>query len=122
MLTLPTSVRVYIAAEPVDLRRGHDGLVAIVRNDWRLNPFDGHLFVFLGRRLDRVKILVWDRNGFVLYYKRLSQGHFNMPKVPADAVRIELDATTLAMLLDGIDVKYVRRPTTWTPPASLPSR
>jgi transposase len=122
MLTLPTSVRVYIAAEPVDLRRGHDGLVAIVRNEWRLNPFDGHLFVFLGRRLDRVKILVWDRNGFVLYYKRLSQGHFNMPKVPADAVRLELDATTLAMLLDGIDVKYVRRPTTWTPPASLPPR
>jgi transposase len=54
-------------------------------------------------------------------YVRL-HGHFNMPKVPADAVRIELDATTLAMLLDGIDVKYVRRPTTWTPPASLPSR
>ena len=58
MLTLPSSVRVYIAAEPVDLRRGHDGLVALVRNTWKLNPFDGHLFVFLGRRLDRVKILV----------------------------------------------------------------
>jgi len=122
MLTLPTSVRVYIAAEPVDLRRGHDGLVAIVRNDWRLNPFDGHLFVFLGRRLDRVKVLVWDRNGFVLYYKRLSQGRFRLPKIPTDAVRVELDATTLAMLLDGIDVKYVRRPTAWTPPASLPPR
>jgi transposase len=111
---------VYLAAEPVDLRRGHDGLVAIVRDTWRLNPFDGHLFVFLGRRLDRVKILVWDRNGFVLYYKRLSQGRFRMPKVPADAARVELDATTLAMLLDGIDTKYVRRPTPWTPPASLP--
>jgi len=52
MLTLPSSVRVYLAAEPVDLRRGHDGLVALVRNTWRLNPFDGHLFVFLGRRLE----------------------------------------------------------------------
>lgn len=118
MLTLPSSVRVYLAAEPIDLRRGHDGLVAIVRSEWRLNPFDGHLFVFLGRRLDRVKILVWDRNGFVLYYKRLSQGRFRMPKVPPEATRVELDATTLAMLLDGIDVKYVRRPSAWAPPTS----
>ncbi len=115
MLTLPTSVRVYLAAEPVDLRRGHDGLVAIVRSTWKLNPFDGHLFVFLGRRVDRVKILVWDRNGFVLYYKRLSQGRFRMPTIPPGATRIEMDATTLAMLLDGIDVKVVRRPAAWKP-------
>lgn len=121
MLTLPSSVRVYLAAEPIDLRRGHDGLVAIVRSEWRLNPFEGHLFVFFGRRLDRVKILVWDRNGFVLYYKRLSQGRFRMPKIPSDASRVELDATTLAMLLDGIDVKSVRRPVNWAPPAALPT-
>lgn len=120
MLTLPSSVRVYLAAEPVDLRRGHDGLVALVRSEWRLNPFDGHLFVFFGRRLDRVKILAWDRNGFVLYYKRLSQGRFRMPKIPSDVTRVELDATTLAMLLDGIDVKHVRRPAAWSPPAALP--
>lgn len=117
MLTLPSSVRVYLAAEPVDLRRGHDGLVALVRNRWQMNPFEGHLFVFLGRRLDRVKILAWDRNGFVLYYKRLSQGRFRMPSIPADAARVEMDATTLAMLLDGIDVRQVRRPARWTPPA-----
>jgi len=116
MLTLPSSVRVYIAAEPVDLRRGHDGLVALVRNTWKLNPFDGHLFVFLGRRLDRVKILVWDRNGFVLYYKRLSQGRFRMPPITAGATRVEMDATTLTMLLDGIDVRQVRRPVAWKPP------
>jgi len=122
MITIPSSVRVYLAAEPIDLRRGHDGLVAIVRGTWKLNPFDGHLFVFLGRRLDRVKILVWDRNGFVLYYKRLSQGRFRMPTVPADADRVELDATTLAMLLDGIDVRYVARPKTWAAPTSLPPR
>jgi transposase len=117
MLTLPSSVRVYMAAQPVDLRRGHDGLVALVRHAWRMNPFEGHLYVFLGRRLDRVKILVWDRNGFVLYYKRLSQGRFRMPTIPAGAARVEMDATTLAMLLDGIDVQRVRRPARWTPPA-----
>jgi len=121
MLTLPSSVRVYLAAEPVDLRRGHDGLVAIVRSVWQLNPFDGHLFVFFGKRLDRVKILAWDRNGFVLYYKRLSQGRFRMPQVPAGAQRVELDATTLAMLLDGIDVRRVSRPSAWSPPAFSPA-
>jgi len=119
MLTLPASVRVYLAAEPVDLRRGHDGLVAIVRSTWQLNPFDGHLFVFLGKRLDRVKVLVWDRNGFVLYYKRLSQGRFRPPRIPPGVERVEMDATTLAMLLDGIDVAHVRRPVRWSPPASL---
>lgn len=119
MLSLPSSVRVYLASQPVDLRRGHDGLVAIVRGTWRLNPFDGHLFVFLGKRLDRVKILAWDRNGFILYYKRLSQGRFRLPQIPPGADRVELDATTLTMLLDGIDVKHVRRPARWTPPVSL---
>ena len=117
MLTLPSSVRVYLAAEPVDLRRGHDGLVAIVRSTWQLNPFEGHLFVFLGKRLDRVKILAWDRNGFVLYYKRLSQGRFRLPAIPQGAQRVQMDATTLAMLLDGIDVKHVRRPVHWSPPS-----
>ena len=106
MLTLPSSVRVYLAAEPVDLRRGHDGLVAIVRSTWRLNPFDGHLFVFLGKRLDRVKILAWDRNGF------------RLPTIPQGAQRVQMDATTLAMLLDGIDVKHVRRPVHWSPPST----
>jgi transposase len=117
MLTLPSSVRVYLAAEPVDLRRGHDGLVAIVRNTWKLNPYDGHLFVFLGKRLDRVKILAWDRNGFVLYYKRLSSGRFRMPSVSANPARVEMDATALAMLLGGIDIERVKRPLPWTPPA-----
>jgi transposase len=121
VLRLPPSVRVYFAAEPVDLRRGHDGLISLVRDTWKLNPFDGHLFVFVGRRGDRLKILAWDRNGFVLYYKRLSRGRFQMPRVPADATRVEVDATTLTMILDGIDVRYVRRPAAWQPPASPPS-
>ena len=116
MLSLPTSVRVHLASEPIDLRRGHDGLVAIVRNEWKMNPYEGHLFVFLGRRLDRVKILVWDRNGFVLYYKRLSQGRFRMPKIDSGAERVEMDAKMLAMLLDGVDVKYVKRDASWSPP------
>jgi transposase len=62
---------------------------------------------------------VWDRNGFFLYYKRLSKGRFRMPTIASGAKHVQMDATTLAMLLDGIDVRHVRRPTTSAPPASV---
>jgi len=115
MLTLPRSVRVYLASEPVDMRRGHDGLLAIVRDLWGMDAFSGHLFCFVGRRADRVKILVWDRGGFVLYYKRLEKGRFRLPRAEAGRRTVTLDATELAMLLDGIDTARVRRPTLWEP-------
>jgi transposase len=101
--------------ESVDLRRGHDGLCSLVRNHFRLDPFSGHLFVFLGRRLDRVKVLFWDRGGFVLYYKRLSRGRFLIPSVPANADHVVLDGTQLAMLLGGFDPLKARRVEAWEP-------
>ena len=115
MLTLPPSVRVYLATEPVDLRRGHDGLCAIVRSKYDLDPYSGHLFVFVGRRRDRVKVLYWDRGGFVLVYKRLEKGRFRLPHVPHDAPNVVLDAASLAMLLDGVDLASVRRAPAWSP-------
>jgi transposase len=118
MLTLPPSVRIYLATGKVDLRRGHDGLGAIVRNQWKLDVYGGHLFVFVGRRGDRCKILFWDHGGFVLYYKRLERGRFRVPSVPADGISVTIDATELAMLLDGIDVVSVKRPKRWEPPRS----
>ncbi|MET0259533.1 MAG: IS66 family insertion sequence element accessory protein TnpB [Gaiellaceae bacterium] len=116
MLALPSSVRVHLAVGAVDLRNGHDGLAAIVRRQWdEERLFGGHLFVFLGRRLDRCKILFWDRGGFVVYYKRLERGRFRAPQLSADGATAEIDATALAMLLDGIDVARVRRPEAWEP-------
>ena len=115
MLTLPPSVRIYLAVDKVDMRCGHDGLSAIVRNQWRLDIFQGHLFVFVGRKGDRVKILFWERGGFVLYYQRLERGGFRLPRVSAAARTVEMDATELGMLLDGIDVSRVRRPAKWEP-------
>ena len=116
MLTLPPSVRIYLASALVDMRRGHDGLSALVRNHWDVDIYGGHLFVFVGRRADRCKILFWDRGGFVLYYKRLERGRFRLPQIPAGASSVAMDASELAMLLDGIDVGKVRRPARWTPP------
>ena len=116
MLALGANVRVHLAVGAVDLRNGHDGLAAIVRREWgEERLFGGHLFVFLGRRLDRCKILFWDRGGFVLYYKRLERGRFRAPTLSEDGKSAELDGTALAMLLDGIDVSKVRRPEPWTP-------
>jgi transposase len=115
MLTLPPSVRIFVAVEPVDMRQGHDGLAGIVRSQWALDLYAGNLFVFLGRKLDRCKILLWDRGGFVLYYKRLERGRFRMPTVRADGRTVQVDATTLAMMLDGIDVARVSRPRGWEP-------
>ena len=116
MLTLPVSVCIYLASTLVDMRRGHDGLCALVRKQWDVDIYGGHLFVFVGRRADRCKILFWDRGGFVVYYKRLEHGRFKLPQIPTGASSVAMDATELAMLLDGIDVGTVRRPALWTPP------
>ena len=114
MLGLPSSVRIYLATTAVDMRKGHDALTALIR---RLggDPFSGHLFVFLSRRRDRAKILVWDRGGFVLWYKRLERGKFALPRLLEAGSTVELDAAQLAMLLDGVDFTQVRRGRRWQP-------
>ena len=89
MLSLGPGVQVVLATEPVDLRRGHDGLVTLVRSLWRADPYSGTLFCFFGRRRDRVKILFFSAGGFVVYYKRLERGRFCMPHVPAAASQVE---------------------------------
>ena len=92
-------------------------MTALVRSQWGDELFSGNLFVFLGRRFDRCKILFWDRGGLVLYYKRLERGRFRPPEVSADGLAVEMDTTGRAMLLDGIDVRRVRRPDVWQPTA-----
>jgi transposase len=114
MLTLPASVRIYLATDAVDLRKSIDGLGALASARGH-DVFSGHLFAFTSRRGDRVKILAWDRGGFVLYYKRLERGRFRLPEVAPGAEEVQLDATQLAMLLDGIDVKRVQPPKRWEP-------
>lgn len=115
MLTVGPGTAIYLAAEPVDLRRGHDGLCALVRGQLALDPQAGGLYAFVGRRGDRIKVLFWDRGGFVVYYKRLAQGRFKVPRVQEGADRIVLDATELSMLLGGFDLATSRRTPAWQP-------
>lgn len=117
MLSFSPHVRVYLASQRVDMRCGHDGLFAIVKS-WDLDPFSGNLFAFIGKKADRAKILVWHRGGFLLIYKRLEKGKFRIPPIAPGSRTATLDATELAMLLDGIDVTRVPRPALWEPPAA----
>ncbi len=116
MLTLPRSVRIFISSGPTDMRRSIDGLMSIVKDELEADAYSGHLYVFVSRRADRVKILTWDKGGFVLYYKRLERGVFRLPHLDANTMTVEIDATQLSMLLDGIDYSRVRRPKPWMPP------
>jgi transposase len=116
MLTLPSSVRIFLSPAPTDMRRGFDGLASLVSTAG-LDVYSGHLFVFLSRDRDRVKILTWDRGGFVLWAKRLERGRFKLPVLDPTARTVSLDAGQLAMILDGVDVAQVRRSKPWTPPA-----
>src|SRR5688500_4374402 len=111
---LPPSVKIYFARELVDMRNGIDGLKAIVEAALKKDPFEGHLFVFVGKSKDKVKILFWNKNGFVLHMKRLEKGRFQLPLVDGRAAKVEMEATELAMLLDGIDLN-AKRLSRWRP-------
>ena len=102
-------VRVLMCTSPTDMRKGFDTLAALVRDGLGYDPLSGHLFLFVGRRRDRIKILYWDRDGYALWYKRLEKGTFRMPVAKPDSASVELKASELAMLLEGIDLRSIKR-------------
>jgi transposase len=102
MLSLPPSVRIYLARGSTDMRRGINGLYALARDVLAVDPFSGHLFGFANRRRDTIKILVWDRSGFALYTKRLERGTFTWPAAEGEA-KVEMTSRELTALLEGLD-------------------
>ena len=109
MLNLPANVRIYLCTAPTDMRKSFDGLHTLVRQVFEVDPLDGHLFLFVNRRRDRVKILWWDRDGLALWYKRLEAGTYEVPVVGDDAQGVEIDATALALLLSGVELQSAKR-------------
>lgn len=103
------SGRIYLCTSPTDMRKGFDTLAALVKEFLGQDPLSGHLFLFVGRAKDRMKILYWDADGFALWYKRLEEGTFRMPRVTSDAAGVELKASELAMMLEGIDLRSIKR-------------
>jgi transposase len=109
MLTFPAGLRLYLATSPTDLRKSFDGLSTLVQSELGLSPLRGDLFIFLNRRATQVRILFWDRDGYCVLAKRLEQGTFRRVRTAEGGAGVEIDAGELAMLLEGIDAKHVRR-------------
>jgi len=110
MLSLPPSVRIFLARGATDLRKSFDTLAALVCDVIAEDPQSGHLFVFVNRRKDRVKILWWDRSGYCLLAKRLEHGRFHVYDRPSGSTgAYEMSASDLALLLEGIDLRGARR-------------
>lgn len=110
MLTVPRQVKIFVALQATDMRRGFPGLSGQVQAVLDEDPLSGHLFLFRNRRRDRIKILFWDGDGYVIYYKLLSRGSFEFPEPPSpDSPVVRIRASELSMLLDGIELKGRKR-------------
>lgn len=110
MLNLAPSIRIFVHALPTDMRKSFDGLHAIVTQAFGKDLFHGDYFVFLNRPRNRCKILFWDRDGLVVWAKRLERGSFQVPqREDAAGLTIEIDSVTLAMMIGGVDLKSVKR-------------
>ena len=109
MLSIPGGLKIYLATAPVDFRKSHDGLAAIVEQALKEDPLSGGLFVFTNKRSDRVKLLYWDNDGYALWYKRLEAGCFRFPKVEIESQKLNLSAADFQMILSGVDLSSVKR-------------
>lgn len=107
MFGISATLRVFVAVSPTDLRNGYDGLARLAREVINQDPLSGHLFVFSNRKHDRVKILYWDLDGYVVWMKRLEKGTFRWPK--PDAKQVEWNGVELTTVLGGIDLNQTKR-------------
>lgn len=109
MLSLAPSVRIYLHAKPIDMRKSFDGLFGIVKNEFSMDVRDGGLFLFINLRRNRVKLMYWDTDGLVIWMKRLERGSLQHPQPKTDAKHVVMDATELNLILSGIELSSVKR-------------
>ena len=109
MLTLPSSVRIFLYTQPADMRCGFNKLSMFADSIMGHDPFSGHLFVYFNKRADKCKILFWDRTGFCIWYKRLEQGSFEKIGNPSKTTSLEIDITKLSLILEGIDISNAKQ-------------
>jgi transposase len=120
MILLPSPIRIFLCTRSTDLRKSFDGLSGLVQECFSQDLLTGHLFLFLNRRRDRIKILYFDRDGLAIWYKRLETGSFQMPHVAAGD-GIEIQPAQLAMLLSGIDLRSARQRKRFQLPGRVPA-
>jgi transposase len=121
VLSLPPSVRLFVATQPVDGRKGPDSLMTMVRDVLRHDPLSGHLFIFFSKRCDRVRVVYWDRNGYAMWTKRLEKGRFRPTFLSEGQLSsVAIEAAELALIVEGIELAGARRRPRWQP-AALPA-
>ena len=109
MLSLTNNLQIYLCTAPTDMRKSFDGLSGLVASVMNKDLLSGHLFLFLNRRRDRIKLMYWDRDGLAIWYKRLEAGTFEVPSAKADQSHLELDVTELALVLNGVSLVSAKR-------------
>ncbi|MEA1937088.1 MAG: IS66 family insertion sequence element accessory protein TnpB [Patescibacteria group bacterium] len=107
MFALNDSQKFYLYSKPTDMRKSFDGLSGLVRSGLQKNPLSGEIFIFINKRRNMIKILNWQQGGFVLYFKRLEKGTFEIPKQEKNENEIRISYTKLAMIVAGISVKNI---------------
>ncbi len=124
MFNLSSSIRIFVCAKPVDMRRSFNGLFALVQSQLQQDAFSGHLFLFKSRRGNFIKILWWDIDGFAIFAKKLEVGTFHFPPVRfvnGAYETIEIERSALMLLLEGIDTESVKRQKRYSRPMATPS-
>ena len=109
MLHLSASCRYYLYRKPVNMRKSFDGLSGLVQSELRKDPLCGAVFIFLNRRRNQVKLLLWEGDGFCMYHKRLEKGSFELPACTANETAMDIEADQLLLLLKGISLRYIRK-------------
>ena len=109
MIAIHSGLKIFVSALPTDMRKGFNGLQGLVLQMLQEDPLSGHLFLFINRRADRLKVLYWDRDGFALWYKRLERGTFQMPTIAEGQTKTEIRSDELVMLLSGVDMQDLKR-------------
>ncbi|QHI35970.1 hypothetical protein IMCC3317_34160 [Kordia antarctica] len=117
MFGLGISHRYHLYSHPTDMRKSFDGLAGIIQKELNGSALDGTAYIFINKSRDKVKILHWEDGGFVLYYKRLESGRFELPVYDASVMGITLSYSQLVLLIDGISISHIRRKKRYQIPA-----
>lgn len=109
MFALSSNNRFHLYSKPTDMRKSFDGLSGLVQNTLGCNPYNGDVFIFVNKRRDKIKLLHWQGISFILYYKRLEKGTFELPQYDSTVGSIALDYTKLVMIIDGLSIQNIQK-------------
>ena len=109
MFALSSNNRFHLYSKPTDMRKSFDGLSGLVQNTLGCNPCNGDVFIFINKRRDKIKLLHWQGISFMLYYKRLEKGTFELPFYDSSVGSIALDYTKLVMIIDGLSIQNIKK-------------